>query len=335
MSNQNLTVAVLVGGTSPEREVSKESSKAIANAVTELGYKLKLIDPAYGTNQPKENELFFAEENFTELTNRNYVDAVNSDLFNDVDLAFIGLHGKNGEDGTIQSLLELRGVKYTGAKLLSSALAMDKITSKILFQHFDVQTPNWFVVTQKDTDYELIKTKIKKFFGYPCVVKSYDQGSTFGLTICRGDSEVEESIKLALKYSTKALVEEYIPGREITVGVLGQQVLPVLEIKPKHGLYDYECKYTDGMSEYIVPADIPQDVFSHLQQQTLLAYNAVNCSNYGRVDFRVNEKNETFCLEVNTLPGMTSHSLIPKMAKAVGISFNELIDKIIKYELNG
>ncbi len=335
MKKKDLTIAVLVGGTSPEREVSKDSSKAISKAVKDLGYNLKLIDPAYGLNQPENENLFFGQEDYSELSNRNYVEAINSNLFDDVDLAFLGLHGKYGEDGTIQGLLELRGIKYTGAKVLSSALAMDKIASKILFQHFDVKTPKWFVVAHDENVKELIINKIKKLFGFPCIIKSHDQGSTFGLTVCKNENEVETGVQLALRYSGKALIEEYIPGREITVGILADKILPVLEIKPKHGLYDYECKYTDGMSEYIVPAEISKDVASHLQRQALLAYNSVECSNYGRVDFRLNENNESFCLEVNTLPGMTSHSLIPKMAKAVGTSFTELIDQIIKYELNG
>lgn len=335
MSNSKLKIALLVGGSSPEREVSKESSKSIAEAIKALGHQLVLIDPSYGSNQPKEENDFFAEKDFTEVKTENYVEAINSAVLDDVDLVFLGLHGKYGEDGTVQSLLELRGLKYTGSKVLSSALAMDKIMTKIMFQHYDVATPNWFMIGKNENDYELIKTKIKKFFGYPCVIKPSDQGSTFGLTISRGDSEVEDAVILAKKYAEKVLVEEYIPGRELTVGILGQQALPVLEIKPKHGLYDYECKYTDGMSEYIVPADIPKDVASHLQQQALLAFNSVNCSNYARVDFRLTPDNKNYCLEVNTLPGMTSHSLIPKMAKSVGISFEELVDRIIKYELNG
>ena len=335
MTDTKLKIALLVGGSSPEREVSKESSKSIANAIKELGHDLILIDPAYGEDQPKEMEQFFAKDNYAEVKTSNYVRAINSPLLNDVDLVFLGLHGKYGEDGTVQSLLELRGLKYTGSKVLSSAMAMDKIMTKIMLQHYDVSTPKWFVVEKSEMNYNLTQQKIKKFFGYPCVIKSHDQGSTFGLTICRGDTEVKDAVILALRYAEKALIEEYIPGRELTVGVLGQQPLPVLEIKPKHGLYDYECKYTDGMSEYIVPAEIPKDVANHLQQQALLAFNSVECSNYARVDFRLTSDNKNYCLEVNTLPGMTSHSLIPKMAKAVGISFAELIDRIIKYELHG
>lgn len=335
MSAKKLKIALLVGGSSPEREVSKESGKSIAQAVKSLGHDLILIDPSYGNNQPQEENLFFEKEDYAEVKTENYVEALNSHLLDDVDLVFIGLHGKNGEDGTVQSLLELRGIKYTGSKVLSSALAMDKMMTKIMFQHFDVATPKWFVVDAEVKDYDLVSDKIKKFFGYPCVIKPNDQGSTVGLTICRGEREVEKSIKLARQFSGKVLIEEYIPGREVTVGLLGQQTLPVLEIVPKHGLYDYEAKYTEGMSEYIVPADIPEDVAHHLQHQALLAFNSVNCSNYARVDFRLTNDNKNYCLEVNTLPGMTSHSLIPKMAKAVGISFNELIERIINYELNG
>lgn len=335
MSAKKLKIALLVGGSSPEREVSKESGKSIAQAVKSLGHDLILIDPSYGNNQPQEENSFFEKEDYAEVKTENYVEALNSHLLDDVDLVFIGLHGKNGEDGTVQSLLELRGIKYTGSKVLSSALAMDKMMTKIMFQHFDVATPKWFVVDAEVKDYNLVSDKIKKFFGYPCVVKPNDQGSTVGLTICRGEREVENSIKLASQFSGKVLIEEYIPGREVTVGLLGQQPLPVLEIVPKHGLYDYEAKYTEGMSEYIVPADIPEDVAHHLQHQALLAFNSVNCSNYARVDFRLTNDNKNYCLEVNTLPGMTSHSLIPKMAKAVGISFNELIERIINYELNG
>ncbi|MFH1195958.1 MAG: D-alanine--D-alanine ligase [bacterium] len=334
MGNKNITVALFLGGTSPERDVSKSSGKSILIALRELGYNVKVIDPAYGLNQPEKEEDFFAEKDYTMISNKNYIEVINSTLFDDVDIAMLGLHGRWGEDGTVQSLLELKGIKYTGCGILSSALAMDKSMTKIMFQHFDVATPKWFVVDKHEDNFHHIKERIKKFFGYPCIIKPNDQGSTVGLTVCRGEVEVESSIKSALQFSNKALIEEYISGREMTVGILGQHALPVLEIKPKHGLYDYECKYTTGMSEYFVPANIPEDVAVHLQHQALLAFNSVGCKNYARVDFRLTSDYKTFCLEVNTLPGMTSHSLVPKMAKAAGISFNELIDRIIKFDLN-
>ena len=333
MSDKNITVALLLGGTSPEREVSKSSGKSILTALNSLGYNVRVIDPAYGLNQPKEIVKYFDQNDFTERSNRNYIEAVNSTLFDYVDIAFIGLHGKWGEDGTIQSLLELRGIKYTGSKILTSAAAMDKCVAKVLFQHFDVSTPRWFVVNKNEDDYDLVRKKVKKFFGYPCVFKPNDQGSTIGLTICRGDVEVPHAIKKALEFSDKVLVEEYIPGRELTVAILNNQALPVLEIKPKQGFYDYENKYTSGKTDYIIPAEIPAKVAEHLQHQAQLAFNSLGCESYARVDFRLTNDLKNYCLEVNTLPGMTSTSLVPKMAKAAGIGFEELIDRIIKNSL--
>ena len=330
MSNNNITVALLVGGTSPEREVSKNTGKSVLKALYDLDYKVKVIDPAFGLNQPKEIDKIFVEKDYTERSNRNFVEAVNSKMFDDVDVAFIALHGKWGEDGMIQSLLELRGIKYTGSKVLASSLAMDKSMAKIMFQHFDVSTPRWFVVDKNEKDIDIIKSKIKKFFGYPCIVKPNDEGSTIGLTICRGDVELAQAIKKAQEFSKKVLVEEYISGHEITVAVFDQQALPVLEIKPKTGFYDYENKYTQGRTDYIVPAEIPDKIAEHLQHQALLAFNSIGCESYARIDFRVTNDYKTYCLEVNTLPGMTSTSLVPKMAQAAGISFEELIDRIIK-----
>lgn len=333
MLNSEITVALLLGGTSPEKEVSKATAKSVLTALRDLGYKVKAINPAYGLNQPKDENKFFEEKEYTKISNRNYVEAINSTMFDDVDVAFIALHGRWGEDGTVQSLLEMRGIKYTGSKVLASALAIDKRMTKIMFQHYDVDTPKWFVVNKNENDFHLIKEKIKKFFGYPCIIKPNDQGSTVGLTLCRGDVEVEKAVKLALQFSDVALVEEYISGRELTVAIIGQQVLPVLEIKPKSGLYDYESKYTSGKSEYEVPAAIPPKVAEHLQHQALLAFNSVCCESYARVDFRLTKDYKTYCLEVNTLPGMTSLSLVPKMAKAAGITFEELIDRLIKYTI--
>lgn len=334
MDKSKIKIALLVGGNSPEREVSKMSSKAIYKALKELNYNTKLIDPGLGLNQYDTAEKYFVEDEVDfDLSNENYVKTVDSNLFDDVDIAFIGLHGKNGEDGKIQSLLDLKGINYTGSKVLASAIAMEKSTSKVLFQHFDVTTPKWFVVEKSDSNYELMKDKIKKFFGYPCIIKANDGGSTIGLSVCRGDSEVKDAVLDAAKYCDKILIEEYIDGKEVTVGIFDHKALPVLEIIPKHKLYDYECKYTDGMTDYVVPADISEDLSLHLQHQALLAFSALGCENYGRVDFKVDAEGNSYCLEANTLPGMTSHSLLPKMAKADGISFNELIDKIIQYEL--
>lgn len=331
--NDKPGIALLLGGTSPERIISKRSSASIYSAVKSLGYECKLINPAYGKIQPNKPEDYFSDEDHFEISNRNYVEAVNSELFDGVDLAFIGLHGKWGEDGTIQSLLELRGIKYTGSKILSSSLAMDKAMSKILFQHYGVQTARWFSIDKSSADANAVIKMIEKEIGFPAVVKPNDQGSTVGLTICEKPVNVKDSLKLSFQYSDKVLIEEYILGREVTVAILEDKALPVLEIKPKHGFYDYESKYTSGMSEYIVPADIPKETADKIQKQALLAFNALQCEVYGRVDFRMNNELEPYCLEVNTLPGMTSTSLVPKMAKAVGISFEQLIERIIRLSL--
>lgn len=333
MDKKNLKVALLLGGTSPEREVSKSSCYSIHKAIKSLGHEVKLIDPAYGTNQPDDEAAFFAEKDYTETSNKNYVDAIQSDMLDGIDVAFIGLHGKWGEDGTIQSLLELRGIKYTGSDVLSSAMSMDKLMSKIMFRHYDINTPHWLHIEKNSPDRNNVISLIEEKLKYPCVVKPNDQGSTVGLTVCKSSEEVPAAVDLALQYSGKALIEEYISGHEVTVGILDNKALPVLEIKPKHALYDYECKYTSGMSEYEVPAKFPDDIKKELQEQAVRAFSVLGCRGYGRADFRLSEDMKPYCLEINTLPGMTSTSLVPKMAKAAGISFEELIDTIIKLSL--
>ena len=331
--DKKLKVLLLLGGTSPEREVSKSTGKSIYTALINLGYEVVVIDPAYGINQPLEVEEYFDEKDYAELSNENYLDAVNLVASTEFNVAFLALHGKYGEDGTIQSLLELKGIKYTGSKVLSSAIAMDKVMSKILFEEYHVPTPKWFYFKIGDRTTEEINIKIEEHFGYPAVVKPNDQGSTVGLTICKSLEQLDEAIHNAFEYSDRVLVEEYIPGRELTVAVLDDVALPVLEIRPKHGIYDYECKYTSGMSEYIVPADIRTDISKSLQQIAVQACKSLRCEVYARVDFRLSPDNKIYVLEVNTLPGMTSLSLVPKMAKAVGISFEQLVEKIINLSL--
>jgi D-alanine-D-alanine ligase len=330
MNNDKLNVALLVGGTSPERQVSKASSKSIYKALTELGYNVKVFDPGLGVNQLTNIDDYFVENEIGDLKDENYIKLVASPLIDDIDVVFIGLHGKWGEDGALQSLLELRGIKYTGSSILASAIAMDKIYSKIMFRHFGVLTPNWIDLENGSYDLTTIKTEIKNQIFYPCIVKPNDSGSTIGLSKCKDESEIESAIIEAFKYSSKILIEEFIPGRELTVAVIDNKTYPVLEIIPHSGFYDYESKYTPGMTDYIVPADISDELSEHLQKQALLAFKALGCKTYSRVDFRVNEKKEAYVLEVNNLPGMTSTSLVPKMAKCEGLSFNELIDIILK-----
>ena len=230
-----MNIALFLGGTSPEKEVSKSSSKSIYAALTKLGHNVTLMNPAYGKNQPKDINDFFTEKEYAPISNENYIETVNSKPLDNIDLVFLGLHGKWGEDGTIQSLLELRGKKYTGSKVLASSLSMDKKMSKILFQHYGIKTPKWISIPKNNFEPDQVLAMIKKNLGYPCVIKPNDQGSTVGLTICNDESEVIAAINLALEFSDNALIEEYIDGHEITVGIIENTALPALEIKPKHG----------------------------------------------------------------------------------------------------
>ena len=224
--NNKLNIALFLGGTSPEKEVSKSSSKSIHAALVNLGHNVILFNPAYGTNQPENIDDFFTEKDYTDISNDNYVKTVNSPLLDNVDLVFLGLHGKWGEDGTIQSLLELRGKKYTGTKVLGSSISMDKKMSKILFEHYGIKTPKWIAVPKNNFEPEQMIEMIKKVCGLPCVIKPNDQGSTVGLTICENESQVVDAVHLALEFSDKALIEEYIDGHELTVGVIEDKFSP-------------------------------------------------------------------------------------------------------------
>jgi len=342
-----LNVIVLTGGTSSERNVALASGKAIAKGLRDSGHSVKIIDPAYGSAQPDEPALFEGRlaigqefpsaEELKNYSNKKVIECINSSLFDNIDIVFLGLHGKFGEDGKIQSLLEMRGVKYTGSGVTSSAMAMDKDVSKIIFNHFGVPTPRWFMLNNCKNEVKSIDERIRNTFGYPAVIKPNDEGSTVGLSIVQPDVEDKQlgaALDEAFSYSERVMVEEYIPGRELTVSILGDEPLPVVEIKPKDGYYDYEHKYTKGMTEYFCPADIPEKLAKEIQEKSLIAHTSLKCSVYSRVDFRLNSKGEYFCLEVNTLPGMTELSLVPKSAQGAGLSFSELLNRIIELSLN-
>jgi len=331
--NDKPKVLLLVGGASPEREVSKMSGKGVYVALLKLSYAVTVIDPAYGTNQPDDVNLFFNEKDFSAVSPKNYLSAINLPVFENSDVVFSVLHGKWGEDGVMQSLLELKGLKYTGSKVLASAAAMDKDLSKTVFQQNKIPTAKWLTVNKFSFKEDELINQIKQSVGFPCVVKPNDQGSTVGLTVVDKTEQIKDSLELAFKFSDKVMIEEFIDGRELTVAILERSALPVLEIIPKSGLYDYRSKYTSGMSEYIVPAELPENTFNETGMLALKAFDAIGCDTYARVDFKYRDGETPYCLEINTLPGMTPLSLVPKMAKAVGISFEELIDRIIKNTL--
>ncbi len=344
-----MNIIVITGGPSAERDVSIASSICITKALRELGHKVKVIDPINGEKEVSESEIFKAgvkkESPSIELldeihktSDRKILDCINSKIFDNTDIAFLGVHGKFGEDGKLQTILELRGIKYTGSNVFSSALAMDKDISKIILTSAGIKTPDWIILNRSKVkpDMKIISGNILNSIGYPSVVKPNDEGSTVGLSIVQPDVEdiqLGKSIDLAFKYSDKVLIEKYIKGRELTVPVIGDEAFPVVEIKPIGGFYDYEHKYTKGMTEYFCPADIPADIETRVKENALLAHKILGCSVYSRVDFMLDENNDLFCLEVNTLPGMTETSLVPKSAAASGMSFTRLIERLTELSL--
>ncbi|WP_287154407.1 D-alanine--D-alanine ligase [Candidatus Solincola tengchongensis] len=304
-------VAVIMGGVSAEREVSLRSGAAVAAALRELGYRVLEVD--LGPS---------ALEQLTALRS-------------EVDAAFLALHGRLGEDGTVQGALELLGVPYTGSGVLASALAMDKRMSKRVFRSEGIPVAEDVTITAADVrgaGLRRVAEGIALDLGFPCMVKPAGEGSTLGSSRASNTEELEEALREALGYDEVVLVERYIRGRELTVGLLGEEpeALPVLEIVASKGVYDYECKYTKGMTEYLVPAPIPDKLAAELQRLAVKAHRALGCEGVSRVDFMVDGEGRAYCLEVNTLPGMTELSLVPKAAAAAGYSFKEMVERILR-----
>jgi D-alanine-D-alanine ligase len=339
-----MDIAVFLGGTSAERDVSLASGFRIVDALRAAGHKVTAVDPAAGVLTARvEGELRAAgvkrEPPSLEELKRiasakgsgggGIIDGLTSlAAVRDADVVFLALHGGNGEDGTIQAVLDLAGIPYTGSGHLGSALAMDKDLSKTLFRAAGVETADWLMApVTADT--------VGPTLGWPVVVKPSKQGSTVGLTVVREAGKLEAAVAEALLYDDEVMIERFVPGRELTVGVLGDQALPVGEIFPRHEIYDYECKYTAGMAREEFPADLPAEVRARLQRQALQAFQALKLRGYARVDFRLTTTFESYCLEVNTLPGMTELSLIPQGAAAAGMSFVALCERIVALALEG
>ncbi len=291
-------IGILYGGISAEKEISIKSSAAVNKACKELGYKTILL------------ELDGNLHNLIPKLKR-------------IDFVFIALHGGKGENGVIQGLLDSLNIPYNGSGVLASSLGMEKSLTKQLAKSSGIQTPFWKIFKDINNSKEYIPTK------YPVVVKPSADGSTIGLTIVKEQKELTGAIELANKYDGHIMIEDYIEGRELTVTVIGQKVYPIVEIIPKHKYYDYECKYQKGMSEYICPAILSDELTDKIQNIALNIFNILQCSGYARADFILDKRNNPWFLEINTLPGMTATSLVPKSAMAVGISFNYLIQMII------
>ena len=255
----------------------------------------------------------------------NNIDSILDDLAK-VDFVFLALHGVFGEDGSIQSILEKNNIIYNGSMSNSSKNCFDKSFTKKTAKDSNILTPDFTIVGKKNFNnynYNFRKS----------VIKPNKQGSSVGFSIIDDKNKISHALDFALEHDTHAIIEEYIEGREITVSILGNDALPIIEIKPNHGIYDYEAKYTQGASNYICPADISESKSDEIKDIALKTHKLLNCKVYSRVDFRLDKNNECWLLEINTLPGMTETSLFPMAAKAKGLSFEDLIDKIIKLSL--
>jgi len=328
-------ITVLMGGTSAERNVSLASGVRVSEALRAVGHKVTAVDTARGPmSEAAERKLRESavgalppsSEELQEMAREALPQTVRVlPKRGDTDVVFLALHGGHGEDGTIQSLLDLTGVPYTGSGHLASALAMDKDLSKHLFRRSDVQTADWVMLSNDDPG----SFKIEHL-GMPLIVKPSKQGSTVGLTLVKSRGELPAAIAEAFRYDDEVMVEQFIAGREFTVGILGDDALPVGEIISKHEIYDYECKYTPGMAQEVFPASISEAWRDRLQDEARRAFKALKLRGYARIDFRMTEGGEPYCLEANTLPGMTQTSLIPQAAAAAGITFPELCDRIVR-----
>jgi D-alanine-D-alanine ligase len=250
---------------------------------------------------------------------------VNIPTLREADLAFLILHGRQGEGGEIQALLDLAGIPYTGSDLLGSALAMDKDIAKRLFRTAGVPTPDWLVWPAE--------TKQVAQLGWPLVVKPSREGSTVGLSVVKRQGELEAAVQLAQRYDDQVILERFVPGREFTVGILADRALAVGEIVPSHEIFDYECKYTPGMCREVFPADLPTGSTLRMQELALCAHRALKLRDFSRVDFRLTADGTPYCLEANTLPGMTRTSLFPQSAAAAGVDFGAACRQIAELAL--
>ena len=336
-----MKIAVIFGGISPERNVSIAGGKSVIEALREKGHEVIPVDPAFGAEgymNGKEiivSETAVTDEELAKFSPRSYIECINSDIFDDIDVAFLVLHGQYGEDGLIQSLLELRGVPYTGSKVRASSTAIDKSASKMMFSAAGLLTPSWTIAKEEDADNYDLLADVRSDIGNRLVVKPNDQGSTIGISMILDGNldDISAAIKEAAKYSDRIIIEQYIEGREITVGIVGREALPVIEIIPESGFYDYKHKYSKGHTEYVCPAEIPEDISDFVRDQTQTAYLVLGCSGFGRADFRLDEDGRPWIMEMNTIPGFTSTSLVPKAAKELGYEFGDLCEMIINEAL--
>jgi D-alanine-D-alanine ligase len=340
-----MNVVVLAGGISTERDVSLVSGKMIYTALKKNGHNAILLDVYLGTNEPDIENIFTLEKDW--VSEINPVQDENPDIekikalrpdgdkqffgpnvitiCQKADIVFMALHGENGENGKIQACFDLMGITYTGTDYISSAVAMDKALSKDIFAVYGVPTPKGIRLKKGDVETEKVP--------YPCIVKACKGGSSVGVCIANNDEEYEKAKEEAFRYDDEVVIEQYIKGREFSVGVLQGKALPVIEIAPLQGFYDYKNKYKAGSAVETCPADLPEEVSAQMRAYAEAVAKVIGLDTYSRSDFLISNEGEMYCLEANTLPGMTPTSLLPQEAAAVGMNFNQLCEKIIEISM--
>ena len=340
-----MNVVVLAGGISTERDVSLVSGKMIYTALKKNGHNAILLDVYLGTNEPDIENIFTLEKDW--VSEINPVQDENPDIekikalrpdgdkqffgpnvitiCQKADIVFMALHGENGENGKIQACFDLMGITYTGTDYISSAVAMDKALSKDIFAVYGVPTQKGIRLKKGDVESEKVP--------YPCIVKACKGGSSVGVCIANNDEEYEKAKEEAFRYDDEVVIEQYIKGREFSVGVLQGKALPVIEIAPLQGFYDYKNKYQAGSAVETCPANISKEKTEEMQRAAETVFKALRLKNYARMDFMMSQQEEIYCLEANTLPGMTPTSLLPQEAAAIGISFEQLCEKLMQFSL--
>lgn len=338
-----MKVVVLAGGTSTERDVSLSTGKMIYKALKSKGHQTVLLDVYLGYEGEIKN-IFESDKDWA--ASFGVISAINPDpqqiktlrkvntdsffgsnvleICSEADIVFLALHGENGEDGKIQAAFDLMGIKYTGTDFTSSAIAMDKGISKEIFTYYQIPTP-YGIRVKKEESFE--------WSLYPCVVKVSNGGSSVGVSIVQNEKEMSQAMKNAFLYGNEVIIEQYVKGREFSVGVLDGKALPVIEIAPIEGFYDYKNKYQAGSAIETCPADLSQELTVRMQEIAEAVFKALRLKTYARMDFMLNDKDEIYCLEANTLPGMTPTSLLPQEAQVVGMNFEALCEKIIDLSL--
>lgn len=339
-----MNIIVLAGGNSTEREVSIASGQGVCKALRERNHKAVLLDPYFGASQKEEN-LFPTEYDVDKVadamremsskleetmkTRKGFFGPNVLEICKEADIVFLALHGANGEDGKVQSVLDLMGIKYTGSGPLSSGMAMDKGITKMVFEAKGVPTPKGITLEKGKCSSQFADYGM----GFPVIVKPCCGGSSVGVCIANNQTEYQAALLEAFSYENEVVVEQFITGREFSVAVVDGKAYPVIEIAPLQGFYDYKNKYQAGSCVETCPADLSSALTKEMQKYAEMGYKALNLQAYARLDFLMDDEGNMYCLEANTLPGMTPTSLIPQEAKAIGMDYPQLCEKLIEVSL--